>query len=1102
VNDVLNEILANAVAQNQQRNIAQPPTLSVIKQAQVAQVSANKIANMGGAVPTAQQMYAPLVGVETGAGAASADPMETDIRTMGTSDLERKYGYGTAAQMIANRATANNSIFADQTQQRDWNQTAADLISGVGLGAVNSIGGIGAMGLGMVNADAGQAAATKLEDFGNFVHGTQSLAVQQRRKVLAAADQMDKRDNDLQYEKDKAAGKGITADLARFGRGFVDGIANAAADPITLSDGIAEGSGSFLALAPVSRAANAAKLLKAAAAKDAAIVAGKSADEAAVIAKGIMAKDGMAIPAAIGAMEAGGAYQGTVAEIGNMTHEQLLAGSPDYAKMIAAGVSPEEARTSVANKAGLLAAAITAPLAMAAGSLVKGFEGNPLKMGANKVAAMNMGKETIEESSQGITGAFASNLGIQTFADSNKSLSENVGEQGGRGALYGLGTAGVMAAPSVLGSAVKSTAGSALDLVINRADAYLAKNEADSPASINRVVEQSDEFIQNAPGLLADFQSKLAPAATDTPEVAATKATLAADIPAFLKGLQLNEQDLAAPELQAALPVIGEQKTRIGAIRALAEHLKDATVDDISFEKTRALMSLLDSTEAALSKLNGVDTDLLGDPEITDFVNIINSTFGAVASSPEVMAHYAATQKRLQSAEAQAILNNPVQTPETAQIVILDAQTALTTGKPIQASSKAIGTSLKMAKDGRITLTLAQREALLAAQALIESAQVYDAELTASGIASPAGVSRVRDIVGSQIKTSDSVERDVDGQRSAMQHVTRIRDLVNKGDIAGAGTALEMFGLFIDGQNNKVAGVNNHFNAGEGAPRQQVQVLSPKAGYKMAASKTLYGVEPKSTGSLNFVKKLAAEAEFLVGVYNGLAIAYPSLLGQARTAVKLQDGLQGTSAVVAAEFTNGKRGYPQQQKLTLSPATTTPAAPVVKGKKERLTTEERPNNLAQINAELELRKSPPTPETTSVTQTPEAIQAESNQAAQEGSTATVAETTPTKATGTTVQSVDTTELTATPAEYGEAVRVQESSDESDLDNAPERILQLVQALNDGVKINVVPAAQVAVIPAAPDVVQEPRTEAQQKQIIKLQKEIEIYDAFMKCLKGK
>lgn len=51
------------------------------------------------------------------------------------------------------------------------------------------------------------------------------------------------------------------------------------------------------------------------------------------------------------------------------------------------------------------------------------------------------------------------------------------------------------------------------------------------------------------------------------------------------------------------------------------------------------------------------------------------------------------------------------------------------------------------------------------------------------------------------------------------------------------------------------------------------------------------------------------------------------------------------------------------------------------------------------------------------------------------------------------------ELTATPAEYGEAVRVSKSSNEADLDNASERILQLVQAINEGTEIKVVSAKE-------------------------------------------
>lgn len=1108
MNDILNEILANAVAQNQQRNVAQPLTLSAVKQAQVAEASANKIANMGGAVPPAQQMYAPLVGAKTGAGAASADPMETDIRNMDTSELERKYGYGAAAQMIANRATANNSIFADQTQQRDWSQTAADLVSGVGLGAVNSIGGIGAMGLGVVNENAGQAVATKLEDFGSFVRDTQSPALQQRRKVLAATDLMDKRDSDLQYQQDKAAGAGITADLSRFGRGVVDGITNAIADPITLSDGVAEGSGSFLALAPVSRAANASKLLKAAAAKDTALAAGKTIEEATAIAKGVMAKDGMAIPAAIGAMEAGGSYQGSVAEVSNMTHEQLLAGSPDYAKMIAAGVSPEEARTSIANKAGLTAAAITVPFAVAAGSLVKGFEGNPLKMGAGKVAALNMGRETIEEGSQGITGAIASNFGVQTFADSNKSLSDGVGEQGGRGALYGLGTAGVMAAPSVIAGAVPSAVGSAIktagsaiggvtNYLVERGNKVADENTATSRASINRVEETVANLIQVTPELTAELTQTFSPAAEDTPEIVASKEKALTAYTSFVEGLKLQEADYDAAILDTVLPIIKGATTRPGAIKLLLQDMKNEKDMKVYADKANSLQALIDTTIIAQQKLNDVD-EADFPPNIQKLWDSANSIGDDINNSPEVLEYLTKAREFFKTDLGQSLMDDLLQTPESAQTIVTAAQVA-----PEAINPAVAGVVLKMAQNGKLVLTEAQTKSLEAAKGLMESAQAFDDELKAQG------VPKLRDIVTFEIKTEDDPKLDKQGSRSALQHARSIAGLAIRGDMAGAKAALEAFGNFAMGQSNKVTGINQHYAAGPNAPRVTVQVASYKGG--MTDIKTPVGITPTSPGSLNHAKRVTAEARFLTNMHNLLNETY-NLGVSALPIVELDAALaEGRTADIVAEFNNGKRGYPQQQTLTpavIPPVTTvvTPAAPVVKAKKERkpkavkepkplkifkavkasktaklqerLNTEKRPAILEQIKTELALRENTPTPETPNVIETPEAIQAKPNQAPQK---ATSPATTVTAPVAVTLKVAPTeTTLTATPAEYGEAVRVRDSPNEADLDNASERTLQLVQALNDDVKINVMPAVKVTPVntPPAPikkDAVNEPVT---------------------------
>jgi hypothetical protein len=210
-----------------------------------------------------------------------------------------------------------------------------------------------------------------------------------------------------------------------------------------------------------------------------------------------------------------------------------------------------------------MAAAITAPFAVAAGSLVKGFEGNPLKMGAGRVAAMNMGKETIEEGSQGVTGAIAQNLGIQKFADKNKTLSDNVGEQGGRGALYGFGSAGVMAGPGLVAGAAGSTITGVTNYLVGRADSIIAKNEADSPASINRAVEQSAALVQSAPALKAEVTQALAPVVEDTPEVAAAKATAMADFPGFMDALNIQETELQSPLLQPVASIIAGAVERL-----------------------------------------------------------------------------------------------------------------------------------------------------------------------------------------------------------------------------------------------------------------------------------------------------------------------------------------------------------------------------------------------------------------------------------------------------------------------------------------------------------------------------------------------------------
>jgi hypothetical protein len=1035
----INEILAQAAAQPRSLDTASLP-IGAQKQAAVGVASAEKRAAMVALTPTA--LYAPTVGRIENKGVASASEIETDARTMFPWELTAKYGEDVANRVSAASSTANRTLLDDMASTRGGSQTAADLTTSVGLGMANSIGGIGALGLGVLNKDAGLYASQKLEDLNNFGQSTQSEALQAKRRLLAAQNQLDERDSTQQYLQDVASGKSeLTSSLARVGRDVLTSVGNAASDPTTLSDGIAQGVGSLLGISPVSA------LLKKAG--------------------GAVAKYGT--PLAIGAIEGGGSYQQSANEVMGMNHEQLLKTSPDYASMILRGVAPAEAQATLANRTGLTAAAYTIPAAIAAGKLVDGFASDPLKKVTARAAVGNLGRETIEEGTQGGAGQLAQNQAIQSFADNTKTLSEGVGGQIGTGALYGLGTAGVVQAPSLVSGTAGSAIKGAVSYLGEKADKILAKNEADSPASINRAVEQAASLVQDAPAISAGLEQTLAPVATDTPEVAAAKATALVDFPGFIAALQINDSERQSYIMKPVAGVIANAQTRPEAVAAIIEDLKQEKDPQTRFAKTVALQVLVNTAFDSTDKLGGLDSDLLPEDAGKLFTGVMNMN-DLLVNSPEVLRELQNAGKFLESDLGKKLLNDMNQTPESAQGVATIVASVVDRN-PNDVDQGTVQTFLKMAKDGSIRLTEKQTAALESANALVQAAKDYNAELVARGEKAP------KDAVTNEVTTYDKADRNVLGSKSGLQHMNSVRDLVNQGDVKTARIALEMLGNFAQSQANKVAAINNQYAEGRTAQPRPVDVLLPD-GLTFAESTTPYGIKPDSVGSVRFAHRITAEARFLTQLYNSLATTYPQLKGKLKPIPELDAAFQGRSADVAAEFTSKIRKYPEESKLTkptavvtLVPAT--PAAPVVKAKKEskpkavkepkpfkisvavqnqstkkleeRLTTETRPNILEQVKAELEIRKNKPTPETPNVIETTEAIKTEPNQT--------------TKAT------------TSGPSTTGTTTVVEPVTETE-------------------------PVATETVVPV------EPRTEAQQKQINKLEKEIEIYDTFLKCLGGK
>ena len=267
-----------------------------------------------------------------------------------------------------------------------------------------------------------------MSDLNKFVQGTQSEGLNARRRAHDAREKMDERENTALFEEDKANEGELIANLKRIGRDALDTVANVTSDGLILSSGVAQGVGS---LGPVGRTSSAAlaaaKKLTPAGAKTAAARAASTGNygdlAAALIAHHA---DNIATTGVLGAMGAGGAYQQTVNEVMEMKHADLMQNSEPYRDLIAQDVLPEDAKKQIAHDAGMRAAAISAPISLATGSLVARFERNPLQVQNARTALGNLGRETIEEGVQSTGERLGLNAGVNAFADETRQLSSGL----------------------------------------------------------------------------------------------------------------------------------------------------------------------------------------------------------------------------------------------------------------------------------------------------------------------------------------------------------------------------------------------------------------------------------------------------------------------------------------------------------------------------------------------------------------------------------------------------------------------------------------------------------------------------------------------------
>ena len=853
-----------------------------------------------------------------GIGAFEPGSLQADFTQASPLEILNKYGNEQGLQILNSRANAADAVRQDLSKQRTNAEAFGDTLSGVGLGVANTLGGIAALGTGLVNDNAGASIASGMDWLNEGVHHLQSDALNANRNVVQNQNQITAQKNQKLYEQDIKNGESdLVASLSRIGRDAFDSVANTLSNGMAASDGLSEGVGSLFTGGPLIRGVSA--LGKVMAGGDKAIkgitLAAELGSRPAQVA---LSAGRVAAPAiAIGGMEAGGAYQQTASEIMKMSHKELASKSPVYQQHIADGLSPDEARRQTASETGIIAAGLTAPVAAATGPLVSKFELNPLKVGSLAGAGSNMLRETVEEGIQSGTSQFAQNKAIQGNVDAKRDLLKGVGEQAGLGALYGFGSAGVAQAPGATVKAVGASAGPALrttlagaslvgktlakaaspltNILVQRGEEVAKRNEQASPVSDATVNAAAQEATAQAEQAQATVQEAV-DAMDISPEEKAAATQYAADLTQAMK--------FDPVELEQANPVIREavsgSTNRVEAIQKMADLVNTAEDPNVQMEAAIQMYDNIMSMDSFINRDPGAMANLEQGSPAANIVDQFSGLMANVQNTPKVLRAFRAIHSMIQEqAEAGKLKATEEANQAQANNIAMAADMS-----PEVLDADSVNMVLKHASEGKITLGNRQRAALQSAAALLQGAREFDAKAEELGL-------RPQDIVSKQIKTDES--RSNEGQYSALQHAKRIRSAYNSGNFDLASAYLSDFMKFAQHMQNKVGALNEHLISGNADKNKSVhyQALSPSR--EWVRSRTGLGVNPYDTKSVKFAQQVALEAKTVADIANALATAYPELNVSHVKVTSLDSRLNKPAAQVVKEFRQGGLDATQSQ---------------------------------------------------------------------------------------------------------------------------------------------------------------------------------------------
>lgn len=850
--------------------------------------SAAKRENVMARATEKQQLLSPqqhlqnAVGMnQRNSGYSSANQVERDLRDLTPTEIHQKYG-DDAPDLLAGAAQGmRDELTANTRGARSPAELGGDFLLGLGQAIGNTVGGAAAVPVALASERLGTGAAGLLDEFNTYIDSKKSDKLNARNIPFEAKNALDNRDNVAdekatrlrnaeQKAVDMAAGmdeskattresiRNSSATLTRVLSDVGNSLVNATDDSATLGAGITNALGSFMAAGKVAQ------------------VLGKVTGGAA------------GITSSIALTESGGSYSQLTNEVMKRSHEELMK-SPDYAGLIEAGVPRDEAKRTVANREGLLAAAFTAPAAAAAGRLVKNFEGNVAALGSGKQLAKNILRETTEETSQSGSGQFAQNIADKLIGDPEKDLAEGVGRQAAEGGLYGMGMTTALGIPSIAKSGAVGTGRVIAKAFNDRVAGIQEANEKASPVSDEAVAQAAAEQAESAPVAAEVLRTAVAESAA-TPEQKAAASTYVDDLMAAS-----NYDAVEAPPSMAQY--MEGITSRPEAIKRVAEIVLGA--EEGSTEQLRAgfyLKNLFQDYNAVVFGDQAAHAALEPGSQAAEIVNQYKSLAGAIGSSPAIVKAVDTVMAMIDARDAQKVEVTPetLATPEgqqevqdvlaTAELVLEETDPASTELAPDKVDLETAENILYQIEQGNLTVTPRQKAAMDVTVALLRAAQEADKAAVALGESNPVSLN-VSSVEGEKGK-------------SVTQHAKGIMSAWKSGDRDLAASRLADLKDFAKGQSSKVGALNTHFAAGN--PKSNGLGYEIFAEGKAGPSQKKVAARVHTEKGVKLAQQIAAEAKLLADVYNGLATAFPDLKAEHLAVTPLADGMVGPVADVIA----------------------------------------------------------------------------------------------------------------------------------------------------------------------------------------------------------